>query len=55
MRKQGIEPAWRPTFVHTTDRKHDLPVADNVLDRQFEATAANEAWVADISVPQQAA
>jgi transposase InsO family protein len=36
-------------FKNTTDSKHALPVADNLLDRQFEATAPNERWLADIS------
>jgi len=36
-------------FRHTTDSNHPLPVADNVLDRQFNPEAANEAWVADIT------
>jgi putative transposase len=35
--------------VRTTDSNHDLPVADNLLDRQFNPSAANEAWVADIT------
>jgi transposase InsO family protein len=30
-------------------------VAENVLDRQFHAEAPNQKWVADFSVPQQAA
>jgi putative transposase len=34
--------------VRTTDSNHDLPVADNLLDRQFNPSAANEAWVAEI-------
>jgi transposase InsO family protein len=29
--------------------------APNVLDRQFKADAPNQKWVADFSVPQQAA
>jgi putative transposase len=33
----------------TTDSNHDLPVADNLLDRQFNPSEANEAWVADIT------
>jgi len=38
--------------VRTTDSDHDLPVADNLLDRQFDPPAANEVWVADItSIP----
>ena len=33
----------------TTDSNHALPVAENVLNRQFDPEAANEAWVADIT------
>jgi transposase InsO family protein len=36
-------------FRNTTDSNHPLPVADNVLDRQFEAQAPNERWLADIT------
>src|SRR5262245_66331858 len=35
--------------VRTTDSDHDLPVADNLLDRQFKPSEANEVWVADIT------
>ena len=35
--------------VRTTDSNHDLPVANNLLDRQFNPSEANEAWVADIT------
>ncbi len=35
--------------ARTTDSNHDLPVADNLLDRQFNPSEANEAWVADIT------
>jgi putative transposase len=33
----------------TTDSSHAFPVAENVLGRQFDPEAANEAWVADIT------
>lgn len=33
----------------TTDSNHALPVADNVLDRQFDPEGPNEVWVADIT------
>jgi transposase InsO family protein len=33
----------------TTDSSHTLPVAENVLARQFDPEAVNEAWVADIT------
>ena len=45
----GLRPLWKRKFIHTTDSKHTLPVADNVLDRQFQPAAANRAWVADIT------
>jgi transposase InsO family protein len=33
----------------TTDSNHDLPVAENLLDRPFDPASPNEAWVADIT------
>jgi transposase InsO family protein len=36
-------------FKNTTDSAHSLPVADNLLDRQFEAQGPNERWLSDIS------
>jgi putative transposase len=33
----------------TTDSRHDLPVATNILNRQFTRERPNEAWVADIT------
>jgi putative transposase len=33
----------------TTDSNHALPVAANVLDRQFDPAGPNETWVADIT------
>ena len=49
MRENGLRSAWKRKFVHTTDSKHDLPIAENVLNRQFEPEAVNKAWVADIT------
>ena len=39
----------RRRFVVTTDSKHVLPIAPNVLDRQFEVDHPNRAWVGDIT------
>jgi putative transposase len=36
-------------FRNTTDSNHPLPVADNILDRQFDPSGPNEKWVADIT------
>jgi putative transposase len=35
--------------VCTTDSKHDLPIAENLLDRNFRAYRPNQKWVADIT------
>ena len=49
MRTHGIAAKTRRKFRCTTDSNHGRPVADNVLDRQFEPVAANLAWTADIT------
>lgn len=49
MRQQGIAAKTKRKFRCTTDSNHDRPVADNILDRQFEPTAVNQVWVADIT------
>jgi putative transposase len=49
MRQHGIAAKTKRKFRCTTDSNHDLPVADNVLDRQFEPAAVNQIWVADIT------
>jgi len=49
MKSNGLRPIWKRKFIHTTDSKHTLPIADNVLDRQFAPGEANRAWVADIT------
>jgi transposase InsO family protein len=36
-------------FRNTTDSKHSRPVADNILDRQFNPSKPNETWLADIT------
>jgi transposase InsO family protein len=49
MRKHGLRSVWRRKFVHTTDSKHALPISPNVLNREFNPTQPNQAWVADIT------
>ncbi len=49
MRDNGLQPRWRRKFVHTTDSRHKLPVAGNVLDRRFNPARPNEAWVSDMT------
>ncbi|WP_143325500.1 IS3 family transposase, partial [Caballeronia sordidicola] len=36
-------------FRNTTDSKHDLPVAPNLLERNFDMSMPNQAWVSDIT------
>lgn len=39
----------KPRYTSTTDSKHSHPVANNVLDRQFQPAAANQVWATDIT------
>ncbi len=50
MREHGLQSHKRRRFrVVTTDSKHSYPVAPNVLERDFEATAPNQKWLADMT------
>lgn len=49
MKQQGLRPVWKRKFVHTTNSNHNLPVAENLLNRQFNPGAINQSWVADIT------
>jgi len=49
MKRNHLRPKWRRKFVHTTDSKHGLPVAANVLQRQFAPAKPNTAWVSDLT------
>ena len=49
MKAHGIRGRTAKRFVRTTDSRHDLPVAANVLDRDFTPAAPNTAWGADIT------
>ncbi len=50
MREHGLQSHKRRRFrVVTTDSKHAHPVAPNLLERDFEATAPNQKWLADMT------
>jgi transposase InsO family protein len=49
MRKYGLRASWKRKFVHTTDSKHELSVAENLLNRQFDPATPNQAWTSDIT------
>ena len=45
MNKAGVSVKHRKKFKRTTDSNHKLPVAPNLLDRQFEAQATRYSLV----------
>lgn len=49
MAVNGIRAKQAKKFVVTTDSNHDQPVAENVLDRQFEVDEPNKVWASDIT------
>ena len=50
MRRHGIRAIMaRPRRVRTTDSRHDLPIAPNLLNRNFSAAAPNRIWLTDIT------
>lgn len=49
MRENGLVARQKRRFVHTTDSRHEHPIAPNVLDRKFDAPMANKAWVGDVT------
>jgi putative transposase len=48
-KKLGIRCKQKKKFKATTDSKHTLPVAENLLNQQFKAVAPNQIWVTDIT------
>lgn len=49
LRRQGLRARAARRFKATTDSKHNLPVAPNLLEQDFTAARANEKWVQDIT------
>ena len=52
MRQRGLRasrPRWR---VQTTDSRHDHPIAENLLERDFTAAEPNQKWAGDITYVQ---
>ena len=48
-RKLGLRCKQKKKFKATTDSKHKLPVANNLLDQQFKVYEPNRVWVSDIT------
>jgi transposase InsO family protein len=49
MREHGLRASSSRKFRVTTDSKHSLPVAENLLNREFEQDSADRVWLADIT------
>ena len=49
MVKLGLKAIHARKFKVTTDSNHDKPVAENLLNQDFSAAAANQKWVSDIT------
>jgi putative transposase len=48
-RKHGIRCKQKRKFKATTDSRHKMPVAPNLLSQKFEVLKPNQVWVADIT------
>ncbi|WLQ16587.1 IS3 family transposase [Hahella aquimaris] len=55
MQRLGLRAKAARKFKATTHSRHSQPVAENLLQQDFNATEINQKWAGDISVPQQAA
>lgn len=49
MKHLGIKAKGKKKFKNTTDSNHNLPVAPNLLNRDFKADFPNQKWCGDIS------
>lgn len=52
MQQHGIQARGKRKFIVTTDSKHNLPIAPNLLQRNFTTTAPNQVWTGDITYIQ---
>ena len=49
MQEKGLKSKVVKKYKATTNSKHNLPVAENLLNREFTAARLNEKWVSDIT------
>lgn len=49
MKENNIISKVKKKFRATTNSKHNLPIAENILNREFNVSAINTHWVGDIS------
>jgi len=53
MRENGIRARHKRCYKVTTDTKHNLPIAPNLLDRNFNPAAPNQVWTSDTPTSRQ--
>ena len=49
MQRHGISAKGKRRFKVTTDSNHDLPIAPNLLNREFTVAEPDRVWVGDIT------
>jgi len=49
MKELGLKSVLKRKFVITTDSKHSFPIANNILDRNFNDSELGRKWVSDIT------
>jgi len=49
MKRQGLRAKAAKKFKATTNSKHNLPVAPNLLQQNFDVSIPNQKWVGDIT------
>lgn len=49
MKKHSIRAKTKRKYKVTTDSKHNLPVAQNLLERQFYCASPDQVWASDIT------
>ena len=49
MRENGIRARQKRRYKATTDSKHAMPIAPNLLNRDFKPAEPNQAWTSDIT------
>jgi transposase InsO family protein len=49
MKENGIQAKTKKKFKVTTDSKHNFPIHNNILNREFSADKPNLRWVSDIT------
>lgn len=52
MKLHGIKARGKRKYVVTTDSKHNLPIAPNLLNRNFQPAQPNAVWSSDITYIQ---